>query len=267
MYDEYRPLRRRAARRRCRVARMFAPKIEPEIVFKLSRPIEPGERSGRRRARLDRVDRARLRDHRLRLPRLEVSAGRLRRRVRAARRRWSSASRSGSTPEMIPRSDRGAASHSRCGLFKNGELVEEGSGKNSLCASPALCLGGTRRPAIWEGAQAPSRWGPARLVSSGTLTEIEADCRWRHMERSWPKARNCGTAFRTQPRTKRHRAARHPPPEFSAGRSLAPLESRRRRASAPTHRSARPNRRSSPPAHARTCPCAAGSSSRRDPTR
>jgi hypothetical protein len=32
-------------------------------------------------------------------------------------------------------------------LMKNGELMEEGSGKNSL-RSPALCLGNSRRPSF-----------------------------------------------------------------------------------------------------------------------
>jgi 2-oxo-3-hexenedioate decarboxylase len=56
-------------------------------------------------------------------------------------------------------------------LLKNGQLVEEGSGRNSL-RSPALCLG--------ELASAISRQpmaeplGPGELVSSGTLTESHA---------------------------------------------------------------------------------------------
>jgi 2-oxo-3-hexenedioate decarboxylase len=48
----------------------------------------------------------------------------------------------------------------KCRLIKNGELVEEGSGKNSL-RSPALCLGELAR----VGTPAPGM-----LISSGTLT-------------------------------------------------------------------------------------------------
>ena len=48
----------------------------------------------------------------------------------------------------------------KLGLYRNGELVEEGSGRNSL-RSPALCLGELARVATLK---------PGSLVSSGTLT-------------------------------------------------------------------------------------------------
>jgi len=48
----------------------------------------------------------------------------------------------------------------KVGLYRNGELVEEGSGRNSL-RSPALCLGELARVATLP---------PGSLVSSGTLT-------------------------------------------------------------------------------------------------
>jgi 2-oxo-3-hexenedioate decarboxylase len=60
----------------------------------------------------------------------------------------------------------------RIRLLKNGELVEEGSGKNSL-RSPALCLGETARVAPI---------GPGDLLSSGTLTtsmRIGAGDEWK----------------------------------------------------------------------------------------
>jgi 2-oxo-3-hexenedioate decarboxylase len=48
----------------------------------------------------------------------------------------------------------------KLGLYRNGELIEEGSGRNSL-RSPALCLGELARIAMLA---------PGNLVSSGTLT-------------------------------------------------------------------------------------------------
>ena len=68
------------------IGRMIAPKIEPEIVFELKAPIDGGARRAAAVLEARRVARARVRDHRLRLRRLEVSAGRLRGRLRAARR-------------------------------------------------------------------------------------------------------------------------------------------------------------------------------------
>ena len=70
------------------IAGMVAPKIEPEIVFRLKQPLTTlsRRRDGcRRGARVRRVDRAWLRDHRLRVSRLEVHADRFRRRLRPAR--------------------------------------------------------------------------------------------------------------------------------------------------------------------------------------
>jgi 2-oxo-3-hexenedioate decarboxylase len=63
-------------------------------------------------------------------------------------------------------------------LHKNGELVAEGSGRNSL-RSPALCLAELASALSRQGAE-PLAAGS--LVSSGTLTEsqpIAADERWR----------------------------------------------------------------------------------------
>jgi 2-oxo-3-hexenedioate decarboxylase len=51
-------------------------------------------------------------------------------------------------------------------LSRNGELVEEGSGRNSL-RSPALCLGELGAAMLKRGAAAVA---PGELVSSGTLT-------------------------------------------------------------------------------------------------
>lgn len=60
----------------------------------------------------------------------------------------------------------------KCRLIKNGELVEEGSGRNSL-RSPALCLGELARATM------PT---PGMLISSGTLTTstpIAAGQEWK----------------------------------------------------------------------------------------
>ena len=53
-------------------------------------------------------------------------------------------------------------------LFKDGELVEEGSGRNSL-RSPALCLAELSSAVARQATAEPL--GAGELVSSGTLTE------------------------------------------------------------------------------------------------
>jgi 2-oxo-3-hexenedioate decarboxylase len=63
------------------------------------------------------------------------------------------------TPDNIPMLADQLAKF-KLGLYRNGELVEEGSGRNSL-RSPALCLGELARVATLT---------PGSLVSSGTLT-------------------------------------------------------------------------------------------------
>ena len=157
---------RTAATRRCRSAGMCSPKIEPEIVFKLKQPLAAGELDAGGRARRRRVARARLRDHRLRVSGLEISAGRFRRRVRPARR---ARRRRAAARRPLGRSRRSSMQLARfkVRLMKNGELVEEGSGKNSL-RSPALCLG-ELAPAIVRQADAEPL-AAGELVSSGTLT-------------------------------------------------------------------------------------------------
>jgi 2-keto-4-pentenoate hydratase len=52
-------------------------------------------------------------------------------------------------------------------VFKNGEFVEEGSGKNSL-RSPALCLAELSRAIAHQPGALPLR--PGEIISSGTLT-------------------------------------------------------------------------------------------------
>jgi 2-keto-4-pentenoate hydratase len=53
-------------------------------------------------------------------------------------------------------------------LFKDGQLVEEGSGRNSL-RSPALCLAELASAMAKQDGVEPL--APGNLVSSGTLTE------------------------------------------------------------------------------------------------
>ena len=131
-------VRRRRTSRRCRSAQMCSPKIEPEIVFKLKTAARSRCRSIRPRCSTRRMAGARVRDHRLRVSRLEVSSRPTSWRRSGCTRRSSSASRG-----TWRRSDSGArraAAAFKVRLLKNGQLVGEGSGKNSL-RSPALCLG------------------------------------------------------------------------------------------------------------------------------
>ncbi len=55
-------------------------------------------------------------------------------------------------------------------LFRNGQLVDEGSGKNSL-RSPALCLGELAAAIARQATAEPL--APGEIVSSGTLTESQ----------------------------------------------------------------------------------------------
>ena len=64
---------------------MYSPKIEPEIVFKLKKPLASDLREPAAVLDDGRVARARIRDHRLRVSRLEVHARRFRGVVRPAR--------------------------------------------------------------------------------------------------------------------------------------------------------------------------------------
>jgi hypothetical protein len=125
------------------LARMVSGRIEPEIVFTMKRPLDPGDNRGRGDARGGRIDRARLRDRRLRLRELEVPARRLCRRLRSARcaDRWRA---EGHCRRGYPCTGRGAAAV-QGRTVENGALVEEGSGRNSLRSRYFDASGG----AIW----------------------------------------------------------------------------------------------------------------------
>ena len=73
------------------------------------------------------------------------------------------------TPELIPSLIEQLASFSVT-LQKNGETVAQGSGKNSL-KSPALCLGELAAATAQEGS---ARLSAGEFVSSGTLTEAQS---------------------------------------------------------------------------------------------
>jgi len=72
-------------------------------------------------------------------------------------------------PQMIPALVE-QLSRFRVELLKNGALVAEGSGRNSL-RSPALCLGELASAIAGQWAAEPL--GAGELVSSGTLTESQ----------------------------------------------------------------------------------------------
>ena len=148
------------------IGRMFSPKIEPEIVFKLKRPLAAGLDPA---AALEggRVARAGLRDHRLCVSGMAISRRPISLPPTGPRTQpSSSASRcriSASTiPVLVDRLPRFAAR-----LLRDGELAEEGSGRNSL-RSPALCLAELAAAVSRQAGAEPLDAG--ELISSGTLT-------------------------------------------------------------------------------------------------
>jgi len=146
------------------ISRMFSPKIEPEIVFKLKRPLAAGLDAG---ATLDAVEWL--------APGFEiidcvfpewrftpadfVAAYGLHAALVIGEPMPISAS---NIPMLVDQLPRFAAR-----LLKNGELVEEGSGRNSL-RSPALCLAELAGAISREAGAEPLDAG--ELISSGTLT-------------------------------------------------------------------------------------------------
>ena len=150
---------------------MISPKIEPEIVFKLKAPLGAAHHGGGRRARGRRVARARVRDHRLSLRRLEVSARRLRRRLWSARRAHRRRAASGHGGEHRRRSSSSCRPSRSGSRRRTDELRAHGRvGPANSLRSPALCLGRARvgHARKQDGAE-PLAAGD--LVSSGTLTE------------------------------------------------------------------------------------------------
>jgi 2-keto-4-pentenoate hydratase len=147
------------------LARMFAPKIEPEIVFKLRRPLVDGEVEAA--AVLDAVEWIALGfeiidcvfpDWKFQ-PADFVAAYGLHAALVVGEPRAVDAAAIPALVDALPRF--------KVRLIKNRELVEEGSGKNSL-RSPALCVG-ELADGIARQPGAPAL-GAGELISSGTLT-------------------------------------------------------------------------------------------------
>jgi 2-keto-4-pentenoate hydratase len=159
------------------VARMYAPKIEPEIVFKLKRPLAAGEVGAA--AVLDAVEWMALGfeiidcvypDWKFE-PADFVAAYGLHAALVVGEPRSIETEMIPALVDELPRF--------ALRLFKNGEQVDEGSGKNSL-KSPALCLGELAASIARQPDAVPLTAG--ELVSSGTLTTsqpIAAGETWR----------------------------------------------------------------------------------------
>lgn len=145
------------------VARMFAPKIEPEIVFKLKRPIEATDAE----AVLDAVEWLALGfeiidcvypEWKFQPVDFVAAFGFHAALIVGPPRRVE--------PFEIP-SLVNELSQFKVRLLKNGQLVEEGSGKKVL-GNPALCLGELAAGLLRQPGAEPLAGGD--LVSSGTLT-------------------------------------------------------------------------------------------------
>ena len=150
------------------VARMYSPKIEPEIVFKLKRPLN-GEAEPA--AVLDAVEWLAVGfeiidcvfpDWKFQ-PADFVAAFGLHAALVVGEPRTVTAAMIPALVDELPRF--------KLRLMKNGELVEEGSGKNSL-RSPALCLAELAAAIARQPGAEPL--GTGELVSSGTLTASHA---------------------------------------------------------------------------------------------
>jgi len=160
-----------------KVARMYSPKIEPEIVFKLKRPLDGGEAEPA--AVLGAVEWLAVGfeiidcvfpDWKFQ-PADFVAAFGLHAALVVGEPRTVTAAMIPALVEELPRFT--------LRLMKNGELVEEGSGKNSL-RSPALCLAELAAAIARQPGAEPL--GAGELVSSGTLTAshaIAAGDTWR----------------------------------------------------------------------------------------
>ena len=151
------------------VARMYSPKIEPEIVFKLKRPLDGGEAEPA--AVLDAVEWLAVGfeiidcvfpDWKFQ-PADFVAAFGLHAALVVGEPRTVTAAMIPALVDELPRF--------KLRLMKNGELVEEGSGKNSL-RSPALCLAELAAAIARQPGAEPL--GAGELVSSGTLTASHA---------------------------------------------------------------------------------------------
>jgi 2-oxo-3-hexenedioate decarboxylase len=147
------------------LARMYSPKIEPEIVFKLKRPLGPGDVEAA--AVLDAVEWLALGfeiidcvfpDWKFQ-PADFVAAFGLHAALIVGEPRAVEPAAIPALVEQLPRF--------KLRLTKHGELVEEGSGKASL-RSPALCLGELAAGIARQAGADPLAAG--ELISTGTLT-------------------------------------------------------------------------------------------------
>jgi 2-oxo-3-hexenedioate decarboxylase len=148
------------------LAQMIAPKIEPEIVFKIKRPLDPSVNDPA--VTLDAVEWLALgfeiidcafTDWKFQ-PADFVAAYGLHAALIVGTPLAIDAARIPSLVEALPQF--------KVKLSKDGTLVEEGAGKNSL-RSPALCLGELATAISKQAGAEPLAAGD--LVSSGTLTE------------------------------------------------------------------------------------------------
>ena len=147
------------------IARMFSPKIEPEVVFKLKQPLAAEELDAA--AVLDAVEWLALGfeiidcvfpDWKF-TPADFVAAFGLHAALVVGEPSYVATSDISTLVDQLARF--------KVRLLKNGELMEEGSGKNSL-RSPALCLGELAAGIVRQADADPLAIG--ELVSSGTLT-------------------------------------------------------------------------------------------------
>ena len=147
------------------VARMYSPKIEPEIVFKLKRPL--GDDEAEPAAVLDAVEWIAVGfeiidcvfpDWKFQPADFVASFG-LHAALVVGEPRTVTAAMIPALVDELPRFT--------LRLMKNDELVEEGSGKNSL-RSPALCLAELAAAITRQPGAEPL--GAGEVVSSGTLT-------------------------------------------------------------------------------------------------
>ncbi len=180
-----------AVRPRCRVARMFSPKIEPEIVFKLKRSLDPAALEPA--AVLDAVEWLALGfeiidcvfpDWKFQPADFVASYGLHAALVVGEPLRVEPATIA-SLADALPRFT--------VQLRKNGELVEEGSGKNSL-RSPALCLGelgGGDRPPVRGGSAGGRRTDQLRHVDDLTPHRVRRTVE-RDRRRSGSRAAHAG---------------------------------------------------------------------------
>jgi len=157
------------------LAHMISPKIEPEIVFKMRAPLSAGITEAA--AALEAVEWLALGFEIIDCPYADwkfqpadfIAAYGLHAALIVGEPRSVTASNISELAEQLPKF--------KVRLLKDGQLVEEGSGRNSL-RSPALCLAELASAMAKNGAESLAA---GDLVSSGTLTEstpIQAGATW-----------------------------------------------------------------------------------------